>query len=136
MDQTETSTAAESFGERSEAQSPLARFILDEVEPIRDRLNSWDSVKSHVKLLLDAAQGRKLRPQKIGWTSTSTFTLSHSGRQVGGIYGGVTTLVSHQALRTTDSRELSRHCLRLSDVPHLAAKTFHIAQGKSAASFF
>lgn len=125
----------ESFGAQASLESPWERFIIEKIQPRRREMNSWGQLKSHTKLLVDAARGQKLRPQKIGSTHTSTFTLTRSGTQVGGVSDGVSTLVSHQALRAAQSRETARLHLRLSEVPHLAARTFHISQGNAAAAF-
>lgn len=135
MDQTLGTAEAEFSGEQAGSLSPMETFILDELEPRRDDLNTFSNAKGHTRLLLDAARRRKLRAQKIGWTSTSTFALYRSAAPVAGIYGGVTTLVSQQALKATSSRELTRQCLVLSQVPHLPGKTLHVSQGRSAALF-
>lgn len=116
-------------------QSPLETFILDEVEPQRDALNEWTSLRSHTSILLHTADGRRLHSQRIGGKESRSFTLSRSGVQLGGIDGNVTTLVSHQALRAAQSLELTRQCLALSDIPHLASRTFHVSQYKSASAF-
>lgn len=115
--------------------TPRERFIRDAVLPQRDQLNQWKSPKSHVKLLLDAARGRKITPKKIGWTSTKTFSLTYSGSATHGVYGNITTLVSHQAQRATGNRELTRQCLTMSGISHLPSKTFHITQGSAAATY-
>lgn len=135
MDETSSVAAVATHSNESTGRSPLETFILEDLESRRDELNTFSAAKSHIKLLLDAARRHKLRAQKIGWTSTSTFALYRSGAPVGGIYGRVTTLVSHQAQRTAASRELTRQCLVLSEVPHLPGKTLHVTQAKAAASF-
>ncbi|RJN32976.1 hypothetical protein [Nesterenkonia natronophila] len=115
----------------AEGPTPLEQFILNHRELLREDPNTWAPVKSQTKLLLDAAEGRRLRVQKIG----STHVISRSGVRVGGVSDGVSTLVGHQALRATVSPELTRRCLALSDVPFLSAKTLHVSQAKSAAAF-
>lgn len=135
MNQTSGDAEVESSTKDAGRRSALETFILEEMEPRRGELNAFSGSKGHIKLLLDAARRQKLRPQKIGWTNTTTFALSRSGSPVAGIYGNVTTLVSEQALRAAKSRELTRQCLVLSEIPHLAGKTLHVSQGKAAASF-
>ena len=129
-DSTDSSDPGEELG-----QSPLERFIFRELEPQRENLNSWKADKSHLQMLIDSARRRKLHPQKIGASNIPTFTLPRAGNQVAGIHGKITTLVSDQALRAANSRELTRQCLVLSNVPHLPGQTFHISQVKTAASF-
>lgn len=115
--------------------TPREQFIRDVALPQWGELNSWKNPKTHLRLLLDAARGRKFTPKKIGYTSTKTFSLDYSGVAASGVYGNVTTLVSHQALRATSNRELTRQCLAMSDVKHLPSKTFHISQGSAAAAY-
>lgn len=135
MNQTLGGAEVEPASQDAAARSPLETFILDEVEPRRGELNTFSGAKGHTKLLLDAARRLKLRPQKIGWTNTATFALSRPGAPVAGIYGNVTTLVSEQAFRATSSRELTRQCLVLSEIPHLPGKTLHVSQPKAADAF-
>ncbi|GAA4829733.1 hypothetical protein [Garicola koreensis] len=116
-------------------RTPLETFILQELEPKRHEINDWGSVKGHTRLLATTARGRRLHIQRIGGKKSRAYTLSRSGVRLGGIDEQVTTLVSHQALRASASRELTRQYLALSDVPHLPARTFHISQGKAAAAF-
>lgn len=135
MDQTLDDAAVEPSSKEAPNRPPLETFILEEVEPQRGELNTFSAAKGHIRLLLDAARRRKLRVQKIGWTNLSTFALHRSAAPVAGIYGNLTTLVSHQALRATRSRELTRQCLVLSQIPHLPGKTIHVSQPKAAVSF-
>lgn len=115
--------------------SPLQKFVVNELEPKRDELNTWGLPTAHSKLLLGAARLRRLRFKKIEGTKTPNFTLTRSGRVIGGVYGDYTTLVSEHAMRAARSRELTRQCLALSEIPSLVGKTFHISQVNSAASF-
>lgn len=127
---------ADSADPRDESgASPLERFILDELEPQRDELNEWDSPRSHTKILLHTGEGQKLRSKQIGGKNSRAFTLSRRGHLLGGIDGAVTTLVSHHALRTANSGELTRQCLALSEIPHVPARTFHVSQYKPAVAF-
>jgi D-alanine-D-alanine ligase-like ATP-grasp enzyme len=115
--------------------SPLETFIWNQLESARAQVNTFSSAKEHTRLLLDAAKRRKMRPQKIGHTNVSTFALARSEEQIAGIYGMTTTLVSHQALRLASSRELTRQCLVVSEIPYLTGKTFHFSQPRAAAAF-
>ena len=135
MNQTLGEAKVESSSKDAGGHSPLETFILEEMEPRRGELNTFNDTKGHTKLLLDAARLRKLRAQKIGWTHISTFALYRSATPIAGIYGNITTLVSHQALRATSSRELTRQCLVLSKIPQLPGKTLNVSQEKAAASF-
>lgn len=134
----ETSPAAPPHpdeGLKDSGTTPQEQFIREVALPQWDALNAWENPKTHVKLLLDAARGRKLTPKKIGYTSVKTFSLSYSGAAASGVYGDVTTLVSHQALRATGNRELSRQCLTMSGIEHLPSKTFHVSQGSAAVAY-
>lgn len=135
MSETFEPAAGDPVSREEAGATPLERFILDEVEPQRDELNTWGPARSHLKLLLDTAQGQKLKPKKIGGKDSRAFTLTRSGKQVEGIQESITTLVSHQALRATESRDLRRQCLTLSEIPHVKGRTFHVAQNRSAAKF-
>lgn len=135
MTETFEDAADSADGGAESGQTPLERFIRHELEPQRDQLNSWTSDRPHLQVLVDSARRRKLRTQKIDASNVPTFTLSRSGAQVAGIHGRITTLVSHQALRAAHSRELTRQCFVLSDVPHLPGRTFHTSQMKTAISF-
>lgn len=134
MDQRLNDAEAHS-SEAPSRSTPLETFIRDTVEPQRDELNSFGPAKKHIQILLDAARRRKLHTQKIGGADSTTFTLTGSAGPAAGIINGITSLVSDQALRATNSRELTRQCLALSEVPHLPGKTFHVSQGKSSASY-
>ncbi len=113
------------------ANTPLKDFIIHNIEPIRRDQNTWGPGKSHAKLLLDAGRRRKWRPQRIG----STYVLSHGDTQEAGVLGNLTTLVSHQAVRATEKRELTRQYLRVSGVPSSEGKTLHLSQPKTARAF-
>lgn len=79
MDETSSVAAVATHSSESAGRSPLATFILEDLESRRDELNTFSAAKSHIKLLVDAARRQRLRAQKIGWTSTSTFALYRSG---------------------------------------------------------
>lgn len=134
MDQSLDDAEAQSSATSSRG-TPLEAFIGDVVEPQRDELNSFRSGKPHSQILLDAAKRRKMVPRKIGKKGSTAFTLTRSAAPAAGIFGAITSLVSHQALRATNSRELTQQCLVLSDIPHLPGKTFHVSQERSAAAY-
>src|SRR5699024_8136702 len=135
MSETFESTADHSGNGEAPGVTPLESFILDQVEPQREKLNTWDSARSHLQLLVHTAHGQKLKPKQIGGKKSDAFTLTRSGKQTEGFQDNVTTLVSDQALRAASSRELIRQCMALSDIPHLKGRTFHVSQSKSAADF-
>lgn len=115
--------------------TPQERFVRDAVVPQRDELNQWKPGKTHTKLLLDSARRLKMTPKKMDWSTTKSFSLTYSGSASHGVYGTITTLVSHQAQRATSNRELTRQCLAMSGIDHLPSKTFHISQGSAAAAY-
>lgn len=114
--------------------SPLERFALQHVDPRRSEVNHWTAPKGHTRLLLGAARANNIRTEEIGPKKDPHFTLSRSGKRIGGIFGPMTTLVSDLAVRATSSREMARRYLALSGVPHLPSRTFHASQGRSAAN--
>ncbi|WP_022872422.1 hypothetical protein [Nesterenkonia alba] len=134
-----TSAAASPAEDRPvrDGRALVEDFVRTVAEPKRGNLNQWSSTKNHTKLLLDSARRQKLGIKKIGYTRATMYSLSaNSTTTVGGIYGKLTTLASHQAYQTTRSPNLRRGCLAASGVPHLAGKSFHVTQETAAQAYF
>lgn len=115
----------------STVPSPTEKFIAEEIQPRRDEMNTVARTRKHVSILLeDARKRRRITPSKVG----ATHLLTHKGRVIGGIEEdeNVTTLVSQQAQRVTQSLLATRKYLRVSDVPTAPAKVFHASQLNTA----
>lgn len=111
--------------------SPIEQFITAEVEPRRDRMNKVKYPKRHLNILLeDAKKRRRTTPNKIG----NGHMLVHRGRLIGGVEKGMTTLVSYQSRRATQSLLAMRKYLRASGVPTVPGKVFHASQMHAAHS--
>lgn len=111
--------------------SPIEQFITTEVEPRRDQMNKVKHPKRHLSILLDdARKRRRTTPNKIG----NGHMLVHKGRLIGGVEKGMTTLVSYQARRATQSLLATRKYLRASGVATVPGKVFHASQMHAAQS--
>jgi len=115
------------------AVSPIEQFITDVVEPKRSQMHVWKNTQSHEEILLeDAQKRRKTRPFKLG----SNYLFTRKAEPVGGFDSGVTTLVSGQAQRATQSIELCRTYLQASNVPTLTGKSFDTSELAVAEQYF
>ncbi len=111
------------------APGPVEDFISAEIEPRRDDMRKVRQPKKHTSILLeDARKRRRVVHKKIG----TSYLLLRGGRTIGGVDGGMTTLVSEQARRVTQSLLVTRKYLRASGVPTLPAKVFHADQAAAA----
>lgn len=108
---------------------PVEDFISAEIEPRRNEMRTVRQPKKHTSILLeDARKRRRVAHKKIG----TSYLLLRGGRTIGGVDGGMTTLVSEQARRVTQSLLTTRRYLRASGVPTLPAKVFHADQAVAA----
>lgn len=112
--------------------SPTLQFITDVIEPRRDEIQLWRDVKKHQDILLeDAQKRRRTTAVKLG----SGFLLKREGQRIGGLDAGVTTLVSGQALQSTQSLEVCHAHLRASQVPTVSGRSFHVSDRSSAEEY-
>ncbi|WP_044494294.1 hypothetical protein [Nesterenkonia massiliensis] len=107
------------------ALSPVQRFIAEAVERRREKFNVWENPLDNKAILLqDARKRRRTTPKGLG----NSHLLMHKERLIGGVtwvYGGATTLVSHQAQHAAQSLQVQRQYLKASEVPTVSGRSFH-----------
>lgn len=106
--------------------------VIEDLLDTRDRKrNSWRRTSSHRALLLShAKRRRKVQIRKIG----AGHSFLQSGVVVGGIYGHLTTLVSGQAFRASESWDIAAKYLEASGIPHVPESYFHSSAYTKAAT--
>lgn len=94
------------------------RFIRGVVLPAGDNSNEWDEVLSTTALLLRSVKAKKVTAKRL---SAGHFLFLHSGRVVGSVERGMTSLASYQARHACASDSMLGSYLRASGIPTAAA---------------
>ncbi|MGQ7787424.1 ATP-binding protein [Nesterenkonia sp. K-15-9-6] len=98
----------------SDSADAVERFIVDQLEPRLDQLQTWNGTSPHDQLLAAAAKRKKITVKKI---SDANQLLFLSGVVIGGMDAIITSLVSHQARRVSRSKQMTKKYLQASEVP-------------------
>ncbi|NDK33181.1 hypothetical protein [Nesterenkonia haasae] len=115
----------DSITDAAHTKSLATSFITDSITPQRHSRNIWQNPQNTVDIFLeDARSRRRIIAKKV----TTGFRFIRGGKTIGGLDSGITTLVSHQALRASRRPQVMRHYFAASDVPCLPADTYHVSQ--------